>query len=110
MSNIQPYQGGGAVSPRQSRWLNKSLGNVEAGTSLGLAKIEATAEIQAVKTDAVTYVAGRAMHAVTMISTLETQLAQTCPQASGRLALIADLTSLSLADLVQQTAHRVRPL
>ncbi len=50
------------------------------------------------------------MHSVTMISTLESQLAQTCPQASGRLALIADMASLSLADLVQQAAHRVRCL
>lgn len=111
MSSVEPYQRTGAMRPsREPRWLTKSLNTVQAGTSVALARVEATAEVQAVKTDAVAYVTGRALHSVTMISTLETQLAQSCPHASGRLALIADMASLSLADLVQQTAHRLRGL
>ncbi len=111
MTNIDRYQPSHLTRPAgTSRGVSRGLTRLSDATSLDLARVEATAEVQAVKTDAVTYVANRAMHNVTMVSTLEAQLAQACPQASGRLAMLADVASLSLADLLQQTAHRVRPL
>lgn len=109
MSDIQLRQGSTlAGSPaRQPRWVTKAIGQLNAGADLSLAKIETVAETQAIKVDAVRYVAGKVMHSVTMLSKLETQLALTCPEASGRLALIGDMASFALTDLVQQTAHRV---
>ncbi len=109
MTNIDRYQPGAlSRSAGQSRWVSKALNRLDGNTELGLARVEATAELEAVKCDAVSFVVSRAMHNVTLISTLEVQLAQACPHASARLALIADMGSLALADLVQQTAHRVR--
>ena len=112
MSNIQPYSGSGNLLPslstgRLARQTSRELAQIDARTAVGVARIEATAELQAVKVDAVAHVGRRAMQDVALLSQVETQLATAVPHASGRLATIADLTAVAMSDVVLETARRI---
>lgn len=54
-----------------------------------MARIEATADIQATRTDAIAYVARRGMQNVGMTTQIEQQLAALVPMASGGWRLSA---------------------
>jgi hypothetical protein len=75
---------------------------------MATARIEAAADIQATRTDAIAYVARRGMQNVAMLSQLEQQLATLVPMASGRLAAIGDMAAVAIAEVVTDTARRVR--
>lgn len=47
------------------------------------------------------------MQAVTMVSQMEGQLGQACPLAVTRLQGIADMTALSIAQVVSDAARRI---
>jgi hypothetical protein len=103
VSNIQPYSSSASLSLRASR----GLARLSDQTTLGRAIVEARAEVQAAKVDAIGAVAGRAMQDVALISQMEQSLAQMVPHASGRLATIADLAAIQMADVVASTARRL---
>ena len=107
-SDVSLYQAGGLMSPRQSRRMARELERVEAGTQLGVARIDQAAELQAVRIQAVGYVGKRALHEVALVSQTEQQLAALVPIAAGRLQAIGDMTALSLADVVSDTLRKVR--
>jgi hypothetical protein len=107
MSDIQLYRSSG-LSPRDVRRAGQELARLDRQTDYSVAKIEAAAEVQARRADAIGAVAGRALQDVALLSQMEQQLAQTVPMASGRLAVIADSAALALADVVQDSAYRLR--
>jgi hypothetical protein len=111
MPNLIPFDQSntfnGLTRPR-SRELARTLGSLQAGLRMETARIEAAAEVQALKADAVTFVGKRAMQDVAMLSQLEQQLATLVPMATGRLQGIADMTSLAIAEVVGDTLRRVR--
>jgi hypothetical protein len=47
------------------------------------------------------------MQAVTMVSQLEGQLGQACPLAVTRLQGLADMTALSIAQVVADSARKI---
>ena len=109
MSDLQPYPA--AQSPNGlSRRTSRGLANLQNDGVLQLAKIEQSALIQTSKVDAVTYVGRAAMQQVAMVSQLEQQLAQAVPMATTRLQGIADITAVALAEVVVDTAARMRRL
>lgn len=110
MGSLMPYDQGPVLgrSNRQSRQLARATGQLQLGANVEMARIEAAAEVQAVRADAVTYVARRAMQDVAMLSQLEQQLATLVPMASGRLAAIGDIASIAIAEVVSDTLRRVR--
>lgn len=108
MSDLMPYGYQLALRRSQSRQVSRALSGLELHTRMASARIEAAAEVQALKADAVTYVGKRAMQDVAMISQLEHQLASLVPLAAGRLQAIADMTSLSIAEVVADTLRQVR--
>ena len=60
MSDLMPYTGGQSVIRRsESRQLSRALGSLNTGVVMQTARIEAAAEVQAVRVDAVTYVGKR---------------------------------------------------
>jgi hypothetical protein len=113
MSDIQRYEATSSLLPslspssRLARHTNRELSQVDARTTIGIARIEAVAELQAVKVDAVAHVGRRAMQDVALLSQVEMQLATATPHASGRLATIADLTAVAMSDVVLETARRI---
>lgn len=74
---------------------------------LGLARIEAQAQLEAARAHAVGYVGQQAMQAVAMVSQLEGQLGTMCPLAVTRLQGIADVTAMAIAQVVMDTGRRL---
>lgn len=75
--------------------------------TVGVAVTRARAELEAAKIDGGTVVASKALQDVALVSQIEQSLAQTVPHASGRLATVADLAALSMADVVASAARQI---
>src|SRR2546430_1791201 len=103
MSALIPFDKPAGLNRIESRRLTRSLDNLEAGTRMEIARIEAAADVQATRADAVTHVGKRAMRDVALLTQLEQQLALMVPLAASRLQAIGDITALSLAEVVNDT-------
>lgn len=109
MSTLVPFSNHGPVTRRsESRQLSRELSTVNAQARLATARIEASADVQAVRTDAIAYVARRGLQNVGMLTQIEQQLAALVPMASGRLAAIGDMAAVAIAEVVTDTARRIR--
>jgi hypothetical protein len=95
---------GGGLSRRET----KNLSRLESATRYGVARVEATTDIQAAKTDGIAYVGRRAMQNVALLSQLEVQLGQTVPAAVSRLQAIADITAMGLSEVVIESVQQLR--
>ena len=102
MSDLQPY-----TSLLPSMRSSRSLARLSDETTVAAAVVQAKADVEAAKLDGISAVAGKAMQNVALLSSVEQSLAQTVPHASGRLATIADLASLAMADVVATAARRI---
>lgn len=106
-SELVPYQVR-SMRGKDRRQLGRTLDKLNAEVSRETARIEGAAEIQATRSDAVAYVGKRAMQDVALMSQIEQQLGLLVPAASGRLQLIADVTAMSVAEVVGDTLRQVR--
>jgi hypothetical protein len=113
MSTVQPYDepltsittlGSGGRLARQT---GRDLAHISARSTVCVARIEAAAELQAMKASAVSYVGRRAMQEIAVVSQIETQLATAVPHASGRVAAVADLTAIAMSGVVVDSARRI---
>jgi hypothetical protein len=108
MSNLIPAGlGGTSVRKRDERALERALGRLDQQKAVGLARLEAQAQIEAAKAHAAGYVGQQAMQAVTMVSELEGQLGQACPLAVTRLQGIADMAALAIAQVVAESSRKL---
>lgn len=98
---------GGLVRSRDDRVLSRQLAHLERSRSVGIARLEVAAQLEAARVHAVGYVGQQALQSVAMVSQLEGQLAQICPMAVGRLQGIADLTALAIAQVVSDSHRRL---
>lgn len=112
MTNIDRTTGTGISPSRLAGGATKStrreLDRISEATTRKLAHIDAEVEIQQESIRAVNHVGTAALIATAQLSQAEVTLAQMAPHASGRLAAIADLTALQSAEVVVDTAHRIR--
>lgn len=104
MSDIQPYQPRSLVPAGRT---GRALNRVSNETSLSVAVIQAKTEIECTRVSGVSAVAATALNQTALLTQMEQSLAQSCPAASGRLAVIADLTAMTLADVVTTAARRI---
>lgn len=111
MTQIEPYSGGGlatfAGGNRLARQTGHELARLDARTTIGIARIEAQTELQLSKVHAVGQVGRTAMQEAALLSQIETQLATAIPQSSGRVAGIADLTTVAMSEVVLDSARRI---
>jgi len=109
MSNLIPASDGNNsyITKREDRTLNRQLARLEQSGAVGMARIEQQAQLESAKAHAVGYVGQQAMQAVTMVSQMEGQLGQACPLAVMRLQGIADMTALSIAQVVADSARKI---
>ena len=108
MSNLIPAGSGGTgISKREDRILGRHLGRLDQQKTMGLARLEVQAQLESAKAHAVGYVGQQAMQAVTMVSQMEGQLGQACPLAVTRLQGIADMTALSIAQVVADLPRKL---
>jgi hypothetical protein len=107
MSNLIPSTGGSFAGRRDDKALNRAISGYDRTKAVGMARMEMQAELEATKVHAIGYVGQQAMQAVTMVSQLEGQLGQACPLAVTRLQGIADITALSMAQVVADATRRI---
>ena len=106
MSNLIPTRNS-TVTRRPSVITGRALARLDNQTELGIAEIEAKAELQVTRVMAVGYVGKKAMQEVALISQLEQQLSTLVPLATSRLQAIGDITALSAAEIVSDTVRKV---
>ena len=108
MPNLELWQPGGGLAGLShgiERQLSRALANVQAGTAVQIARIDAAVQRQEAVADGITAVTDRALQHVAMVSQAEQQLSQTVPHASGRLAAIADAHALAMQATVIDAAR-----
>lgn len=98
----------GMVHRSDHRGLRRDLSTTERARALALARVEAQAEVQALKTQALGYVGQQGMQAIAMVSQLEGQLGQACPLAVSRLQGIGDMTAMAVAQVIMDTTWKLR--
>jgi hypothetical protein len=77
-------------------------------TALEVARIEAVAETQSAKVDAVAEVTTRAMTNIALVSQLEQQLVQMVPLSCSRLQALGDIGALATAEVLTDTTRRLK--
>lgn len=109
MGAIDRYQAAGPVS-RAERFAGRAISRVDVDSAVELARLDAAAQAQTAKVQAITHVAGRALQDVALLSQMEQQLSTVVPMASGRLAAITDLTALALTEVIAESTTKMRKL
>lgn len=107
MSNIMP-QRGMPVSHGVSRQVSRALDRIDGQTDVDLARVASRAEIQAAQVDAMTAVTQRGLQGAAFVTNVEMVLADATPAAMTRLKMIGDIGTMSLANIVMDTATKLR--
>lgn len=107
MSSLQPDMNQ-RPSARTARWVERTLDDLDATTTVELAHVDAIIELQQDQIRAMNNVATSALVATAQLSQTENTLAQMAPHASGRLAAIADLATVQTAEILVDSARRIR--
>ena len=107
MSGLEP---GGFTLPARRRRQAFPLGDpaiavIEHQTMVEVAGVRRDVIVQSAKVDGIYHVARSAMHAVALLSETEHQLGLICPLAVGRLEVIGNVASMSLAEVVMDTGR-----
>lgn len=101
-------------STSRTKGVTKRVGNTLAGingqTDIDIARVEAAADVQCAKVDAVGAVGQRAMQGTAFLSQVEGSLGQAVPLAVTRLQAIGDLSALAMGMVVTDTVTRLRRL
>ncbi len=105
MSDIEMY---GGIGRGLTRRTGRALQQVKEQTAVQIAQVEARADIDASKIDAVTVVAQRAMQGVAFVSQIEQQLGQAVPIAVTRLQAVGDLATLAMGQVVTDSMTKLR--
>ena len=106
-SEVVPTGVGALVERKADRLARKQDEQLQRTKRVGLARLEVQAQLESARAQAVGYVGQQAMQTGAMVSQLEGQLGMACPLAVSRLQGIADMTALSLAEVVSDAARKM---
>jgi len=106
-SELVPQQGNAVTMRGGERSVDRFTARVSANARKELVVMEAEADLQVARVQAVGHVGQQAMQSVAMVSQLEGQLAELVPLATTRLQAIADMTALATAEVVAGTLKRI---
>ena len=107
MSELVPRSTDG-LSRTDARDFKRSLARLDGRGRLELSRIDQVAELDAARVRGIGRVSRTAMHELTLVSQLEQGLSRLAPAACDRLQAIADLTGITMAEVVHETARRMR--
>jgi hypothetical protein len=107
MSELLPYTGAGSLT-RDSRHAGRAINHSRAATHVRMSRINDENDVAIEKIEALTSTTGYAMSAVTRVAQLQRQLETLAPDASGRLALLADSHVLAVGDSLQDLRRSLR--
>ncbi len=103
MSDLTLYRPSGLTQRRVQRELTA----ITTQTGLQTTRLQARAEVEAMRASAVATVGQRALQEVAMLTKLERDLAEAVPAAVARLTSIGDMTSIALGSVVLDAARRL---
>lgn len=92
---------------RQTR---REVALIEAAVAVRQTAVDAAAEVQKAKIDALASTGGYAMQRATLVTQMEQQLAVACPTASGDLDFLKTLTVMGMGQVLSDTAAKVNRL
>jgi hypothetical protein len=102
-----PYRRG-ALSKIEGRQAELKLAKLRHDAALEKERLRLAAEIEAVRVDSQIYVGRRAMRNVAFLSEFEELLARLSPTALSRVSAMADITCLSIAEMVSESARKLQ--
>jgi hypothetical protein len=105
MGDLERY-GGRGIARREQRLAGRALARLDAQAQVSLGRMEIAADLQVARVQGLAYVGKQAMQATALVSELEGQLGSMVPGAKGRLAGIADITTLGMAEIVADTVRK----
>jgi len=95
---------------RLSRQVHREVALIEARVPVRQAAIDAAADVQRTKIDALASTGGYAMQRAALVAQMEHQLALACPTASGDLDYLKTLTTVGIGQVLSDTAAKVNRL
>ena len=107
MNNLSPY-GSADLLPSDARRAGRAVSRYQTGGQLRTAQVDVDTDVAIGKAEAVTAVTGAAMANVVRVAQAQRHLEQLAPEASGRLALLADDHALTMADVCTDHRRAVR--
>lgn len=105
-AGLVPYAGGALT--RDARRTGRQIQRAQSVGQLRQAVIDVETDIAIARVEAVTAATGQAMGSVARVAQAELALVQQFPQASGRVAFIAERHMLALGDIVDGLCRQVR--
>jgi hypothetical protein len=106
-TELDVFPSGGAGWRDASR-ASRVISRYRTGAQIRVGAVDADTDIAAAKVDGITHATGQAMGAVVRVAQAQRQLETLAPEASGRLALLADAHVLALSDLLSDLRRDLR--
>jgi hypothetical protein len=107
MSALTSYIGGDLL-PSDARRAGRAVSRYQTGGQVRLARVDSETDVAIGKEEALTTVTGSAMGCVVRVAKLQQQLEALAPDASGRLAFLADDHLLGMADVIAGHRYELR--
>lgn len=109
MSVLEPYSSR-EIAARAYRQVGRAVSRVENDGVVRRTRIDVERDVVTDKIEAIGQITGRALQTAALVSQMEQQLALTVPAASGRLAVIADASAITMTSLISDAACTLRRL
>jgi hypothetical protein len=99
-ADITPFLSGSPPMLRDSRRAARQISRYEAHAQVRIASTDTETDVSIAKVDSATAVAGSAMTSVTRVAVVVKHLELQAPEARGRLAMLADMHALNVAEVM----------
>ncbi|TFV62039.1 hypothetical protein E4P41_08545 [Geodermatophilus sp. DF01-2] len=107
MKDVSLYRSSELV-PSDVRLAARTVSRHHVGGQARIAKIDVDTDVVMAKIDALTTATGSAMSNMVRVAQVQRQLEQLVPEASGRLAMLADDHALAMSDAVADLRRDMR--
>ena len=104
---IEPYTGNSGLD-RPARRAGRAISRHQLTAQLRIAAADADTDVTLAKIDDVSMATGAAMQAVVRVAQAQKHLEQLAPEASGRLAFLADDHMLAMAEVLADLRRELR--
>lgn len=105
---LTPYGGGGELTLRDGRRAGRAISRNRSGALARISGVDAAADVVEAKIDVYTMATGTAMSSVGRVAQAQRHLEQLVPEASARLAYLADDHTLSMGELLADLRRDLR--
>lgn len=107
MQDVDIY-GTTSALPRDARRTGRAVSRYQAHGQVRIAQTDVDTDVAIAKGDSYTAATGAAMGNVIRVAQAQRQLEQLAPEASGRLAMLADEHALTMADNLAELRRSLR--